>query len=152
MGNNTFKVGLSKGNDIPALYIFLIYFEKEIKSKSGSYNITDPAFISFCNLNNIKCKESIAKKETVKKDRNENYFFFSTIKNVISQNDKAHHLLRHIRNSIAHALIFKSKNYYYFKDFNSNNKLSMIGKIRIDLFNSFVAELVKTSGSNNYPQ
>lgn len=78
--------------------------------------------------------------------------FFSTIKNVISQNDKEPPSSPPYPELLAHTLIFKSKNYYYFKDFNSNNKLSMIGKIRIDLFNSFVAELVKTSGSNNYPQ
>lgn len=152
MKNSTFKVGLSKGNDIPTLYTYLIFFEKVIKSKSGSYNIKLPAFISFCKLNGIKCKDSIAKKEIDKKDRNENYFFFSTTKNLVSQNDKAHHLLRHIRNSIAHALISKSKNYYYFTDYNSNNNLSMTGKIRTDLFKSFVIELVKSSGLNDYPQ
>ncbi len=145
MGSTTLKIGLSKRDDIPILYTFLISFEKDIKSKAGAYNIESSTFVKFCKSNGIKCKDSIAKKEIDKKDKTENYFFFSTNRNIVSKQDKAHHLLRHIRNSIAHALVSKKKQYYLLTDYNSNKNLSMNAKIRVDLFESFIAELVKTS-------
>lgn len=145
MKNINFRIGLSKKDDIPKLYTFLIMYEKDLSSKAGRFNIDSPSFISFCKSNNIKCKSSLAKKELNKKDRTENYFYFSTIQTRFSKNDKAYNLLRHIRNSIAHALISKEKGFYILLDKNSNSNTSMIAKIRVDFFDSFITELIKTS-------
>lgn len=144
MGNNTSKVGLSKHDDMPTLYSYLIVFERELKSKAGSFNIDAPSFILFCKTNNIKVANSLSKTELNKKDKYDNYVLFNSFANQVSKSDKAHHLLRHIRNSIAHALIKKKKNYYYFEDYNSSMNLSMTAKIRIDLFDSFIFELTNT--------
>lgn len=145
MGKNTSKVGLSKRDDMPTLYSFLIIFERELKSKAGKFNIEAQSFILFCKTNNTKVINSLSKSEFNKKDKYENYIFFNSSANQISKSDKAHHLLRHLRNSIAHALIKKKKNYYYFEDYNSSMNLSMTAKIRTDLFESFVNELTNTT-------
>jgi hypothetical protein len=139
------KIGLSKRDDMPTLYAYLVNYEKDIKSKSGSFDINSASFASFCKSNNIKWKNSLEKRELDKKDKSENYFFFNTTQKKISKNDTAHHLLRHIRNSIAHALVSKKDNYYILIDKNSNLNISMTAKIRIDLFDSFITELIKTS-------
>lgn len=145
MGNNTSKFGLSKHIDMPTLYSYLIIFERELKSKAGNFYIDAQTIILFGKTNNIKVINSLSKAEFNKKDKYDNYMFFNSSPNQVSKSDKAHHLLRHIRNSIAHAMIKKEKKYYYLKDYNSNMKLSMTAKIRIDLFDSFVFELTNTS-------
>ena len=144
MDYENMKIGLSKNNDLPRLYSFLVKYEKNIKEKARSFNIDSPSFIAFCKQNEIKCKNSLAKRELDKKDKTKNYFYFSTAVNKISKNDHAHHLLRHIRNSIAHALVTKEKDFYIMSDKNSNLKTSMTAKIKIDLFDSFIIELIKT--------
>lgn len=143
MKSSNMKIGLSKRDDMPTLYTYLVNYENDIKSKSGLFDINAPSFAAFCKLNSIKCKDSLAKSELDKKDKTENYFFFNASPNQISQKDKAHHLLRHLRNSIAHALVSKKNNCYYLIDYNSNKNLSMTGKIRTDLFESFISELIK---------
>ncbi len=145
MTDNNVKTGLTKRDDIPILYTYLIHFEKDIKMKSGSFDITAKSFIEFCKLNDIKCKNSLAKPELDKRSRTANYFLFDSAKTIMSKTDKAHHLFRHIRNSIAHALVTKEKGYYILIDKNSSGNLSMTGKIRIDLFESFIAELRRTA-------
>lgn len=145
MRNSATKVGLSKRDDMPTLYSYLIIFERELKSKAGNFNIDAQSFILFCKTNNIKVVNSLSKTEINKKDKHDNYAYFNSSPNQVSKSDKAHHLLRHFRNSIAHALITKKKNYFYFSDYNTNNNLSMIAKIRIDLFESFIQELTKTT-------
>ena len=144
MNDENIKIGLSKKDDIPRLYTFLVKYEKDLITKAGSFSINAPSFISFCKQNDIKCKNSLAKRELDRKDKNENYFYFSTTQTLVSKNDHAHHLLRHIRNSIAHALITKKKGFYLILDKNSSLNLSMTAKIRIDLFDSFISELIKT--------
>lgn len=145
MDDKNIKIGLSKKDDIPRLYTFLVQYEKDIITKAGSFSINAPSFISFCKQNNIKCKNSLAKRELDRKDKNENYVYFSTTQTLVSKNDHAHHLLRHFRNSIAHALVSKKNNCYFLIDYNSNKNLSMTGKIRTDLFESFISELIGTS-------
>lgn len=144
MKSSNVKTGLSKRDDMPTLYTYLVNYEKYIISKSGSFDINSPSFTAFCKVNNIKWKNSVDKRELDKKDKSENYFFFSTAQKKVSKNDTAHHLLRHIRNSIAHALVSKKSNYYILIDKNSSLNLSMTAKIRIDLFDSFIVELLKT--------
>jgi|GEM_PF-437511 len=148
MNDKNIKIGLSKKDDIPRLCTFLIQYEKDIITKAGSFSINAPSFISFCLQNDIKCKNSLANRELKRKDKNENYFYFSTTQTLVSKNDHAHHLLRHIRNSIAHALITKKKGFYLISDKNSSHNSSMTARIRIDLFDSFVSELIKTQSND----
>ncbi len=146
MIDSNVKIGLSKNTDIPSLYSYLVCIEREIKQKGGRYNMNLKSFQTFCAQNDIKCKNSMAKRELDKKGKTNNYFFFDATPNLISKKDSAHHLMRHIRNSIAHALVYKDKKYYILTDKNSNNNPSMTGRIRIDLFESFVLELQRTYG------
>ncbi|WP_372650403.1 hypothetical protein [Draconibacterium sp.] len=147
MNNDNLKIGLSKRDDIPRLYTILVLYEKDICKKAGQYNINAPSFVAFCKRNDIKCKNSIAKKELNKKDKTQNYFYFSTKQTKVSKTDHAHHLLRHIRNSIAHALVTKKKGFYIITDKNSSLSISMTAKIRIDLFDGFITELIKTQSN-----
>ena len=147
INNENFKIGLSKRDDIPRLYTFLVRYEKDISTKAGCFNINASSFISFCKQNEIKCKNSIAKRELKKKNETRNYFYFSTKQTKVSKSDHAHHLLRHVRNGIAHALVSKKKGFYIIEDKSSSLNLSMTAKIRIDLFDGFMTELINTQSN-----
>ena len=89
MNDENIKIGLSKKDDIPRLYTFLVQYEKDIIAKAGSFSIKAPLFISFCKQNDIKCKNSLAKRELDKKDKSENYFYFSTTQTLVSKIGRA---------------------------------------------------------------
>lgn len=130
--------------EISYLYNYLVTFEKEIKDKAGLYNIEEKF------LRNFLCKEDIflttmAKSSVVKARRHQYYIRFEQNKrNPISNTDVAHHLMRHIRNSIAHGNLFKSnKDVYIFTDTNGKND-TMEGKLPMEKFNKLL-ELLQNS-------
>lgn len=62
-------------------------------------------------------------------------------------NDKAHDLLRHIRNSIGHALITKpaaNRACFNLIDKNKNQSITMRGNIEESLFFALLEQLIKT--------
>jgi len=131
---------LSK-EDILFLYNYVIRFESDIRDNYGKYDFESTSLDRFCKLNQIKKKGRIDSK-------GENQFWF-TAKKLKGQsvNDVAHHLLRHIRNSISHALVTKKGKYYFLEDYNQNATQTMGGKIRMDLLPSFIDEIIGTKKS-----
>ncbi len=135
MGKTQNKNNLSK-EDVNSFYNYLCLYETEIKQQYGQYNFEHSDFINFCSKNKIERKN--------RKSKLDNKFYFETFQRD-KINDKAHHLLRHIRNSVAHGLVQKKGKNFILRDFNRNNKETMYGCIRVDLFWNFIKELIATS-------
>ena len=116
---------------------FLFLYEQEIKQRYGHYNFDDQKLEQFC-----------AEKKVLKKGKRnckEHYYFcFDTKKIKISNkgkvNDVAHHLLRHIRNSIAHGNIKNLKLY----DYNSAHNQTMQAHLPIDFLWDYIDILLNT--------
>lgn len=127
------------------LFDYLFDYECNIKLHSGKYDIADTALREFLDSNNIVI-DSYCNRNKNKIHTYTNYLLFSSHSNhKLSGKDKVHHLLRHIRNSVAHSLIDKEKRkWFVLTDKNSNGSENMIGKIRYDLLPSLIAELKKT--------
>ena len=134
MGKTQNKNNLSK-EDVNSFYNYLCLYETEIKQQYGQYNFEHSDFINFCIKNKIERKN--------RKSKLDNKFYFETFQ-IDKINDKAHHLLRHIRNSVTHGLVQKKGKNFILHDFNRNNNETMFGCIRVDLFWNFINELIAT--------
>lgn len=98
-----------------------------IKNKYGNYNLNDTKLIAFCATNHIALKNKRSKLPYL--------FWFSTHQDKRTKiNDKAHHLMRHIRNAFAHGLIKKEGKNFTFQDYSTIGTQTMGGHIRCDLF------------------
>jgi hypothetical protein len=133
---------LSK-KDIEILYSYIYVYHKYISNYYGTFNYNAQEVKKFCLNNDIKKKEY---KNTKTKY---NYFWFSTYQdNKTKVNDIACHLLRHVRNSIAHVRFIKKRNkqaYYILDDYDNNGIHTMHGVIRVDLFWDFINIILHTS-------
>lgn len=127
-----FSINKLSEKDIKKSYIFICLFEKELRTKYGSFDFNNIAVSSFCKENKIEKKVKRNTKPT------ENYFWFDTSKiKGFPNNDFAHNLLRHIRNTMAHGNFRKErgkKSYYILEDYNKNGEQTMYGRIKTDLF------------------
>ena len=96
-------------------------------NKYGNYNLNDTKLIAFCATNHIALKNKRSKLPYL--------FWFSTHQDKRTKiNDKAHHLMRHIRNAFAHGLIKKEGKNFTFQDYSTIGTQTMGGHIRCDLF------------------
>lgn len=122
-------------------YDFLCDFENNIASEFGHYNITNRNLQSFLQSSSIFLggmgvrarKEAKAYKQYILYDNKKP----SSKKLDHIENDSAHNLLRHIRNSMAHGNIdkkSKGSKYYVINDFNKEGGVSMEGIILIKDF------------------
>ena len=117
MGKTININNLSK-EEINSFYDFVCDYELNIKNKYGNYNLNDTKLIAFCATNHIALKNKRSKLPYL--------FWFSTHQDKRTKiNDKAHHLMRHIRNAFAHGLIKKE---------GKSISNTMGGHIRCDLF------------------
>lgn len=125
--------------EIAQFYDYLCEYEANIKKDYGRFHFDAPNFQQFCKTNNIKPKG----KNT--KNQKDNSFWFSTHQDKGRKvNDIAHHLLRHIRNSFAHGLIKKAGENFVFEDYNTMTRQTMGGRMKKDLFWSFLKTLILT--------
>lgn len=98
MTNNQNKLS---EKDVCKLYTFLCEYEKDIKQNAGHYHIQDDSVKTFLSKNSIFIG-SIAQKSA-----KQNYIRYDLRSGkMVSLDDVGHHILRHIRNAIAHC-IFK---------------------------------------------
>lgn len=136
MGKTSNENNLSK-DDINRLYNYICRYERDIKHSYGKFDFNNADFQNFCKDNQIAPKNG--------RSHLPNRFAFNAEKPKRSLvNDMAHHLLRHIRNAIAHGLVKKKGRILYWKDYNTNMKETMDGHIREDLFWSFLEKLILT--------
>ena len=99
--------GLSKDEDIPRLFEYLIIYADEIEKFPGYFNFEDVEVDKFLNRHNI-WYGSYNLQNIKKIKKNQWYILFEQRKNSKkSGSDLAHHFFRHLRNAIAHANIEK---------------------------------------------
>ena len=125
-------------------YSYLARYEKEVKENGGQYNIEH--IQDFLADNDIYL-ETLTKNNMRRAVKHNNWILFEQNKrNKSSKDDVAHHLLRHIRNSIAHVYITKYNGDIHIEDY-QNNRKTMQGKISEDLFFLLIDKLISTKNT-----
>lgn len=121
--------------DKAKMFDFLKYFQDDICSHFGEYDICSKEVQKFLSKNGIylgrmnkSCRQKALKSKF--------YILFEHNKPKGKDNDIAHHLLRHIRNAIAHGRIEKNgSDKFKLQDFNPKSQSeSMFGIIDYKLF------------------
>jgi hypothetical protein len=123
---------------------FLSEFEKTIKPNFGSYNINDDHLSRFLNENKIFLGKT-NKADRAKALKSRYYIVFEQTKPCGKDNDVVHHLLRHIRNAIAHGhIIKKGNNKFYIEDMKETGIMTMEGNIAKNEFFLLLEQLKLT--------
>lgn len=135
--------GLTK-DEICRLYQFVCTYEYDIKEYPTHFDITSKDIEKLkkeCDL----YFDTLAKKNFSKAYKYSYYILYEQNKrSKASKDDKAHHLMRHIRNSIAHGRIKKNPgDILIIKDCN-NTKDTMEGKISVKLLYRLIDVLIKS--------
>ncbi|MFR3330381.1 MAG: hypothetical protein ACLTSL_09520 [Odoribacter splanchnicus] len=138
--------------DIFKLYEYLTLFESNIKEYCGTFNFSDTRIQDFQDKANLVLRAYTANRyilgSSVK--QNKYYLIFEAKKPKKEEyNDIAFHLLRHLRNSIAHALIRKKGKNFFLEDKNSNGSITCQGNIRRDLFYELINKIIETKSYVN---
>lgn len=127
MTNNRNKLS---EKDVCKLYAFLCEYEKDIKQNAGHYHIQDESVKTFLSKNSIFIG-------TMNKPTSRRNYIRCNLRygRTISSNDVGHHILRHIRNAIAHGMIVKAKGKYFeFSDKTPDCIDTARAQIKVDLF------------------
>ena len=121
--------------DKAKMFDYLKDYQDNIKANFGKYNLEDKKIQRFLSVNDIyigrlnqKCKA-----KAIKHQYN---ILYEQNKPKNKVNDEIHHLLRHIRNSIAHGRIKKrgSKLFQLYDKSADGNSMTMTGEIDYKLF------------------
>lgn len=121
------------------LFDYLTHFEKNIKNNRGHYDLRNNQLQTFINENDISfCSHKAKGIDTKEHDA---YFQYEY---KYEGMDKAHDLMRHIRNAIAHGNIVKKKGCFWLNDYNQNGTQTLEAKIPADIFWDFLTELENT--------
>lgn len=142
------KQKLSERNKVK-IYDYISLYEWNISKRFGEFNLKDTDLISFRESNSILLSSLC----NSNKDKIRKYKFFilwdddkPSKYNKDVKNDSAHNLLRHIRNSMAHGLIFaENRQKFALEDLNKNNNVSMYGKISSKLLFQLIEAIIQTS-------
>ena len=119
------------------LFDYLNHYEETIKANHGHYDLNNNQLQAFINSNDITfCSHKSIGTNAKKHAAYFRYQYTST--------DKAHDLMRHIRNAIAHGNIKKQQGYFWLTDYNSNGTKTLDAKIKTDVFWNFLNELENT--------
>lgn len=119
------------------LFDYLKHYENDIKANYGHYDLNDTQLQTFIDTNDIAfCSH---KSKGAKAKQHAAYFRYG-----YNTTDKAHDLMRHIRNAIAHGNIVKKKGCFWLNDYNQNGTQTLEAKIPADIFWDFLTELENT--------
>lgn len=128
-----------------SFYKYICEFELTILDNKGLYNRGSETVKDFKNSNNIYWGSVNCQKDILRAGKFENYFLYKEGTNKKNSVDRAFFLLKHIRNSMAHAKIEAESGYYVFTDIDiSDGKITMRGKVRKELLWKLVEVLVNT--------
>lgn len=119
------------------LFDYLTLFEHEIKNNHGHYNLNDNQLQTFINENDIAFCSYQAK--GIKAKEHNAYFQYE-----YQAANKAHDLMRHIRNAIAHGNVIKKDGYFWLTDYTTKGTKTLEAKIPTDIFWDFLTELENT--------
>lgn len=128
------------------MYKFLTQYEKTIAKDAGRYNLESDALQQFLIKQDIRI-QPVSKSKYVKDLPRKNYIVYIYGDHKTPYDDKAHDLLRHIRNAIGHALITKTavnRACFYLTDKNQKQSTTMRGNIEESLFFALLEQLIKT--------
>ena len=121
--------------DKAKMFDYLKDYQDNIKANFGKYNLADRKLQRFLSINDIyigrlnqKCKG--------KAINHQYHILYEQNKPKNKVNDEVHHLLRHLRNAIAHGRIRKkgSKLFQFSDETPDGNSVTMIGEIDYKLF------------------
>ena len=121
--------------DKAKMFDYLKDYQDNIKPNFGKYNLVDKKLQKFLSVNDIyigrlnqKCKG--------KAINHQYHILYEQNKPKNKDNDEVHHLLRHLRNAIAHGRIRKkgSKLFQFSDETPDGNSVTMIGEIDYKLF------------------
>lgn len=122
--------------DIRFFYDYVCAYESDYKAKFGHYDINAQAVGKLCQENDIVLG---------KRPRHKcNIVFEASKPRNMDCNDKAHHLLRHIRNSFCHGKVTKKGRTFTLMDYNRLGNESMKAQIREDLLWSLLKTILAT--------
>ena len=119
------------------LFDYLTRFEKKIKNNHRHYDLNDNQLQTFINENDIAFCSYQAK--GIKAKEHEAYFQYK-----YTTTNKAHDLMRHIRNAIAHGNVIKKDGYFWLTDYTNKGTKTLDAKIKTDVFWNFLTELENT--------
>lgn len=119
------------------LFDYLTRFEKKIKNNRGHYDLSNNQLQTFINENDIAFCSYQAKGTKIKEHNA--YFQYE-----YQAANKAHDLMRHIRNAIAHGNITKKDGYFWLTDYTTKGTKTLDAKIKTDVFWNFLTELENT--------
>ena len=128
------------------MYKYLSAFEGSISKSAGHYNFNSIKLNQFLIDNDIVLRPVSKSSRVVNLPRN-NYIVFLYGDHKAKYDDKAHDLLRHIRNSIGHALIEKTsanRAVFDITDKNKNGNLTLRGNMKENLFFALIQQLQDT--------
>ena len=119
------------------LFDYLKHYENDIKANYGHYDLNDAQLQTFIDTNDIAfCSH---KSKGAKAKQHAAYFRYG-----YNTTDKAHDLMRHIRNAIAHGNIEKQQGCFLLKDYNNYGTMTLDAKIKTNVFWNFLNELENT--------
>lgn len=122
-----------------------------IKDSFGKYDFLNSTLSSFLRTNDIHILKYGKRNNSIAFTK-QNFLTCTLNRNKNKQEDFAHDILRHIRNSIAHSNVSKNGKkgckFYIFIDYNNKGNESARGKIRVDLLESLIDEIIKTRVNN----
>jgi len=128
------------------MYGFLSTFEHTIAPLPGKFDLESKELQQFLEENEIVIKPVSRSKYVVDLAKS-NYIVFLYGDHKDEYDDKAHDLLRHIRNSISHANIVKvspKKARFDLTDKNKNKNITLRGNINEDLLFKLLQKLIDT--------
>lgn len=128
------------------MYKYLTEYEKTIAEGAGEYNLDSNELKQFLAKHDIIIRP-VSKSKYVNDLPRNNYIVYISGDHKADYDDKAHDLLRHIRNAIGHALITKTaanRSSFKLTDKNRNQSITMRGRIDESLFFALIEQLMKT--------
>lgn len=128
------------------MYKFLSAFEKSVSNDAGHFDFGSDMFQKFIESKDIIIRP-VSKSKYINDLHRNNYIVYIYGDHKAEYDDKAHDLLRHIRNAIGHALIKKvavNKTYFDVTDKNKNGSLTLRGNIDESLFFALIEQLIAT--------
>ena len=132
-------------DEICLLYKFVCEYEENIKDYPRSFDISTKELERLIRDNDLYL-DTYAQKNFSKAYKHSSHILFEQyVRSKVSKDDKAHHLMRHIRNAIAHGNIKRlSGDLISLKDHNGK-RYTMDGKISIKLLFQLIESLVNSN-------
>jgi hypothetical protein len=121
--------------DKAKMFDYLKDYQDNIKPNFGKYNLVDKKLQKFLSVNDIYLGR-LNQKCIGKTSKHQYHILFEQNKPRNKENDVVHHLLRHLRNTIAHGRIKKkgSKLFQLSDKTADGNNVTMTGEIDYKLF------------------